>query len=150
MDDKIKAPAPEPRTGTPAKLRLDSERSSLWPPPHCLQPPPGFAQRIPVRFRAKRTAVLAQGEESGQIVVLTRPDATVAGIAELKRSFSDRCGRAPSDAERSPPSSPAPYNATGPASRKTLGRLLSRRHLTRLLQDLPPADILLDSGSQAP
>ena len=44
------------------------------------------AQRIPYAF-ARTHGVLAQGEESGQIIVLTRPDATVEGIAELKRMY---------------------------------------------------------------
>jgi len=45
-----------------------------------LPPAAGFAQRIPYAF-ARTHGVLAQGEEGGQIVVLTRPDATVEGIA---------------------------------------------------------------------
>ncbi len=44
----------------------------------------GFAHHIPYAF-ARAHGVLAQGEEGDRVVVLTRPDATVEGIAELRR-----------------------------------------------------------------
>ena len=55
-----------------------------------------YTQRISYAF-AKAQGVLALGDEGGAIVVLTRPDATVEGLAELKRvlqrPLATRAGR---------------------------------------------------------
>ena len=58
-----------------------------------------FAQRIPYTF-ARTHGVLAQGEDAGAVVVLTRPDATVEGIAELKRVLQQPLVTRAVDAER--------------------------------------------------
>jgi general secretion pathway protein E len=109
----------------------------------------GFAQHIPYAF-ARTHGVLAQGEESGQIVVLTRPDATVEGIAELKRVLQRPLRTRAVDAERFAAELARAYNATGTAVAQLSDDFSRDGDLTRLLQDLPPADDLLDSGSQAP
>jgi general secretion pathway protein E len=59
----------------------------------------GFAHRIPYAF-ARAHGVLAQGEEQGGVVVLTRPDATVEGLAELKRVLQRPLLTRAVDAER--------------------------------------------------
>jgi general secretion pathway protein E len=109
----------------------------------------GFAQRIPYAF-ARTHGVLAQGEESGQIVVLTRPDATVEGIAELKRVLQRPLRTRAVDAERFAAELARAYNAAGTEVAQLSGDFSRDGDLARLLQDLPPADDLLDSGSQAP
>jgi len=47
-------------------------------------PDPALAARIPYAF-SRLHGVLAYGREADAIVVLLRPDATVDGIAEMKR-----------------------------------------------------------------
>ncbi len=94
--------------------------------------------------------MLAQGEESGQIVVLTRPDATVEGIAELKRVLQRPLRTRAVDAERFAAELARAYNAAGTEVAQLSDDFSRDGDLARLLQDLPPADDLLDSGSQAP
>ena len=112
-------------------------------------PAAGFAQRIPYAF-ARAHGVLAQGEEDGAIVVLTRPDATVDGIAELKRVLQRPLATRAVDAERFAAELARAYNAVGSAVAQLSDDLAREPDLTRLMQDLPPADDLLDSGAQAP
>jgi general secretion pathway protein E len=109
----------------------------------------GFAQRIPYAF-ARAHGVLAQGEEGGAVVVLTRPDATVEGIAELKRVLQQPLRTRAVDAERFAAELARAYNAAGAEVAQLSDDLSRDVDLTRLMQDLPPADDLLDSGAQAP
>jgi general secretion pathway protein E len=109
----------------------------------------GFAQRIPYAF-ARTHGVLAQGEEGGAVIVLTRPDATFEGIAELKRVLQQPLRTRPVDAERFAAELARAYNAAGAAVAQLSDDLSRDVDLTRLMQDLPPADDLLDSGAQAP
>ena len=109
----------------------------------------GIAQRIPYGF-SRTHGVLAQGEEGGAVVVLTRPDATVEGIAELKRVLQRPLRMRAVDAERFAAELARVYNAAGTEVAQLSDDFSRDADLTRLLQDLPPADDLLDSGSQAP
>src|SRR5580765_2031086 len=107
-----------------------------------------YAQRIPYAF-ARTHGVLAQGEEGGQVVVLTRPDATVEGIAELKRVLQRPLLTRAVDAERFATELARAYNVERGAAQ--MNEDLARdTDLARLLQDIPEAEDLLDSGAQAP
>ena len=58
-----------------------------------------YAQRISYAF-AKAQGVLALGDEGEAVVVLMRPDATVEGLAELKRVLQRPLATRAVDAER--------------------------------------------------
>src|SRR6185369_7178719 len=66
--------------------------------------------RIPYAF-ARAHGVLAAGEEGGAIVVLTRPDATIEGIAEMKRVLQRPLTLRPVDGERFAAELARVYNA---------------------------------------
>ena len=107
-----------------------------------------FPHGIPYAF-SQTHGVLAQGEEGGAIVVLTRPDATVDGIAELKRVLQRPLKTRAVDAERFATELARVYNVASGVTR--IGEDFAREtDLARLMQDLPPAEDLLDSGAQAP
>jgi general secretion pathway protein E len=82
--------------------------------------------------------------------VLTRPDATVEGIAELKRVLQRPLRTRAVDAERFAAELARAYNVAGTEVAQLSDDFSRDGDLARLLQDLPPADDLLDSGSQAP
>jgi len=107
------------------------------------------AQRIPYAF-ARAHGVLALAEDAGAIVVLTRPDATVDGVAELKRVLQRPLTLRPVDAERFAAELARAYNAAAAGVAQFSDDLGRETDLARLMQDLPPAEDLLDSGAQAP
>ena len=107
-----------------------------------------FPLGIPYAF-AQTHGVLAQGQEGDAIVVLTRPDATVDGIAELKRVLQRPLKTRAVDAERFATELARVYNVASGATRITED-FARETDLARLMQDLPPAEDLLDSGAQAP
>jgi len=108
-----------------------------------------LAQRIPYAF-AKAHGVLALAEDGGRVVVLTRPDATVEGIAELKRVLQRPLATRAVDAERFANELARAYNAATAGVAQLSDDLSRDTDLARLMQDLPAADDLLDSGAQAP
>ncbi len=108
----------------------------------------GFGHLIPYAF-ARTHGVLAQGEEGGRVVVLTRPDATVDGIAELKRVLQKPLLTRAVDADRFATELARAYNVDGGVARMSED-FARETDLARLMQDLPPAEDLLDSGAQAP
>ena len=108
-----------------------------------------LVQRIPYAF-AKAHGVLALAEEGGGVVVLTRPDATVEGIAELKRVLQRPLATRAVDAERFASELARAYNAAAAGVAQLSDDLSRDTDLARLMQDLPAADDLLDSGAQAP
>jgi general secretion pathway protein E len=105
-----------------------------------------YAARIPYAF-ARTHGVLAVGDEDDAVVVLTRPDATIDGIAELKRVLQRPLRMRAVDAERFAAELARAYNVAAALSSDELAR---DADLSRLLQELPSADDLLDSGEQAP
>ena len=140
------------------------------PPPHPLapfmppdaphaRPGPPNAVRWP-RFRhaarsaTRRTAfptrsrsthgVLALGEEGDAVVVLLRPDATVDGLAELKRVLQRPLVTRAVDAERFAAELARAYNVGRRRGRRCSEELAREGDLARLMQDLPPAEDLLD------
>jgi general secretion pathway protein E len=108
-----------------------------------------YSQRISYAF-AKAQGVLALGEEGDAVVVLTRPDATIEGLAELKRVLQRPLTTRAVDGERFAAELARAYNVAS-AGVAQLSQDLSREtDLARLMQDLPPSEDLLDSGAQAP
>jgi general secretion pathway protein E len=107
------------------------------------------AARIPYSF-ARTHGVLALSEEDGVLVVITRPDATVDGIAELKRVLQRPLTLRPVDAERFAMELARAYNAPSAGIAQVSDDLSREIDLTRLMQDLPPAEDLLDNDAQAP
>jgi general secretion pathway protein E len=107
------------------------------------------AARIPYAF-ARIHGVLALAEEDGAVVVLTRPDATVDGIAELKRVLQRPLTWRSVDAERFAMELARAYNAPSAGIAQVSDDLSREIDLTRLMQDLPPAEDLLDNEAQAP
>ena len=108
-----------------------------------------YAQRIPYAF-ARAHGVLARGDEGGGVVVLTRPDATVEGIAELRRVLQRPLVMRAVDAERFAAELARAYNVAAAGVAQLSDDLSRDTDLARLMQDLPTADDLLDSGAQAP
>jgi general secretion pathway protein E len=108
-----------------------------------------FTQQISYAF-AKAQGVLALGDEGGAIVVLTRPDATIEGIAELKRVLQRPLATRAVDAERFAAELARAYNVEGGGVAQLSQDLSRESDLARLMQDLPPSEDLLDSGTQAP
>jgi general secretion pathway protein E len=106
------------------------------------------AERIPYAF-SRTHGVLAVAEEAGSIVVLTRPDATVDGVAELKRVLQRPLTLRPVDAERFAAELARVYNAATDVAPWS-DELARETDLARLMQDIPPAEDLLDSAAQAP
>jgi general secretion pathway protein E len=108
-----------------------------------------FAARIPYAF-ARAHGVLAFAEEGDAVVVLTRPDATIDGIAELKRVLQRPLRTRAVDAERFATELARAYNVAAAGVAQWSDDLARENDLARLMQDLPPAEDLLASGEQAP
>ena len=112
-------------------------------------PEPSLAARIPYAF-ARSQGVLALAAEGERILVLTRPDATLTGIAELKRVLQKPLVTRAVDAETFATELARAYNAASGAVAGLSEDLSRETDLARLMQDLPEADDLLDSDAQAP
>jgi general secretion pathway protein E len=111
-------------------------------------PDPTLTARIPYAF-AKTHGVLAYGHEGEAVVVLLRPDATVDGIAEVKRVLKASLVTRTLAADAFAAELARAYNQ-GAGGAIAWSDDASEGDLARLLQDLPPAEDLLDSGTQAP
>jgi general secretion pathway protein E len=112
-------------------------------------PGTSVTQRVSYAF-AKAQGVLALHEEAGAVVVLTRPDATIEGLAELKRVLQRPLSTRAVDAERFAAELARAYNVAGGGVAQLRDDLSRETDLARLMQDLPPAEDLLDSDAQAP
>jgi general secretion pathway protein E len=112
-------------------------------------PDPALAARIPYAF-AKTHGVLAYGNEGEAIVVLLRPDATVDGIAEMKRVLKRPLVTRSIGAEAFAAELARAYNQGSAGALVFRDDVTSEGDLARLLQDLPPAEDLLETGAQAP
>jgi general secretion pathway protein E len=96
---------------------------------------------------AKAHGVLALGMEGEAVVVLVRPDATVDGIAEVRRVLQRPLITRPVDSERFASELARAYNEGGAAV--TMQEELARDDLARLMQDVPvAADLLADEATQ--
>ena len=109
-----------------------------------------FAAQIPYAF-AKTHGVLAAAVEGGSVVVLTRPDATPDGVVEIRRVLQLPLVTRAVGAEEFAAELARAYNQGAPTAAATwAGDLARETDLTRLMQDLPVSEDLLDSSSQAP
>ena len=109
-----------------------------------------FAAQIPYAF-AKSHGVLAAGVDGDAVVVLTRPDATPDGVVEIRRVLQRPLTTRAVSAEAFAAELARAYNQGAPSAAATWADDLAREtDLTRLMQDLPAAEDLLDSSTQAP
>jgi general secretion pathway protein E len=108
----------------------------------------GPAARIPYAF-ARAHGVLAWRNEGDAVVVLLRPDATIEGIAELKRVLNRPLLTRAVEAETFAAELARAYNQGGAALALREG-LANEADLARLMQELPASEDLLDDGAQAP
>src|SRR5438093_6618915 len=111
--------------------------------------PASPTQRISYAF-ARTHGVLALRDEADAVLVLVRADASLEGIAELKRVLQRPLKTVTVNAERFATELAQAYNqASAPVAQ--LSEDLSRdTDLARLLQDIPKAEDLLGSTSDAP
>src|SRR5262245_16565910 len=107
------------------------------------------AERVPYAF-ARMHGLLPLRDEGEVVVVLARTDASVEGIAELKRVLQRPLKTTTVNAERFAAELARVYNqASAPVAQ--ISEDLSRdTDLARLLQDIPKAEDLLGSTSDAP
>ena len=109
-----------------------------------------FAAQIPYAF-AKSHGVLAAGVTGDAVVVLTRPDATPDGVVEIRRVLQRPLVTRAVSAEEFAAELARAYNQGAPSAAATwAGDLAHEADLTRLMQDLPASEDLLDSSTQAP
>jgi len=108
-----------------------------------------YAQRIPYAF-ARTHGVLPAGDDGDAVSVLMRADATGEGLAELRRVLQRPLTTRVVGADEFAAALARAYNSGAAAS--AISEDLSRGgDLSRLLQDLPATDDLLDgSDAQAP
>ena len=106
------------------------------------------APRIPYAF-AKQHGVLAVGNEGEAVVVLMRPDASVDGLAELRRVLKRSLVLRNVDAERFAVELARSYTSGGGAA-AVHEELAREGDLARLMQELPVASDLLADDAQAP
>jgi general secretion pathway protein E len=115
-------------------------------------PNPSIAEapgaRIPYAF-SRAHGVLAWRTEGDAVVVLLRPDATVEGIAELKRVLNRPLVTRAVEADTFAAELARVYNQGGAALAMSEG-LANEADLARLMQDLPASEDLLDGSAQAP
>src|SRR5438067_3974270 len=123
-----------------ADLKIDADSSLMAVVP---------TQRIPYAF-ARAHGLLALRDDGDAIVVLARPDASLEGIAELKRVLQRPLKTLTVNHERFAAELARAYNqASAPVAQ--LSEDLSRdTDLARLLQDIPKAEDLLGATSDAP
>jgi general secretion pathway protein E len=106
------------------------------------------AQRIPYAF-ARTHGVLALADDGEAVHVLVRSDASLEGIAELKRVLQRPLLTTTVNAERFAAELANAYNRASPVAQITED--FSRdTDLSRLLQDIPKAEDLLGPTSDAP
>jgi len=113
------------------------------------QPDPALTASIPYAF-ARTHGVLAWGRNGDAAVVWLRPDATVEGIAEVRRVLNRPLVTRPVAADAFAAELARAYNQGTAAVAALNDGLTSAADLARLMQDLPPGEDLLDSGAQAP
>jgi general secretion pathway protein E len=107
-----------------------------------------FAGRIPYTF-ARAHGVLPLALHGESVVVLTRPDVSVDGIAELRRVLQRPLTLKPVAADAFAAELARAYN-TGAGAAALSGELAREGDLSRLMQDMPAADDLLADAAQAP
>jgi len=116
------------------------------PPTAAADSAPGA--RIPYAF-SRAHGVLAWRTEGDAVVVLMRPDATIEGLAELRRVLKRPLVTRAVAADAFATELARVYNQAGAAVAMSEG-LANEADLTRLMQELPTSEDLLDGSAQAP
>jgi general secretion pathway protein E len=116
--------------------------------PAAERPDPALCAAIPYAF-ARTHGVLAWGRHGDAAVVWLRPDATVEGIAEVRRVLNLPLVTRAVAADAFATELARAYNQGAAAAALSDG-LANEADLARLMQDLPPGEDLLDTGTQAP
>jgi len=109
---------------------------------------PATLERVPYAF-ARMHGVLPLKDDGESILVLARSDASVEGIAELKRVLQRPLKTLTVNAERFAAELATAYNQAAPVTQFS-GDLSRDADLARLLQDIPQAEDLLGATSDAP
>ncbi|MGH8850720.1 MAG: GspE/PulE family protein, partial [Casimicrobiaceae bacterium] len=109
---------------------------------------PETSQRIPYAF-ARTHGVLPLKDDGDAVLVLARTDASVEGIAELKRVLQRPLKTLTVNAERFAAELATAYNQAAAVTQFS-GDLARDADLARLLQDIPQAEDLLGATSDAP
>jgi len=122
--------------------------SASAPAPAAVQDP-ALSARIPYAF-AQAHGVLVYGRDGDDIVLLLRPDATVDGIAEVRRIIAGSLVTRSVAADAFAAELARAYNQGGAGAIVWNDDGVRGGDLARLLQELPQAEDLLDSGTQAP
>jgi len=122
--------------------------SASAPAPAAVQDP-ALSARIPYAF-AQAHGVLVYGRDGDDIVLLLRPDATVDGIAEVRRIIAGSLVTRSVAADAFAAELARAYNQGGAVAIVWNDDGVRGGDLARLLQELPQAEDLLDSGTQAP
>jgi general secretion pathway protein E len=107
------------------------------------------AQKISYAF-ARAHGVLPLREEDGSVIVLTRADASVEGVAELKRVLQQPLKMLTVNPERFAAELASAYNRASAPVAQLSDALTRDTDLARLLQDIPKAEDLLGTTSEAP
>ena len=108
-----------------------------------------LAQRISYAF-ARAHGVLPVRQEGGSVIVLARADASVEGIAELTRVMQRPLKMVSVNAERFAAELASSYNQASAPVAQWSDALARDTDLARLLQDIPKAEDLLGTTSEAP
>ncbi len=110
---------------------------------------PAASRRVPYAF-ARAHGVLPLRDEGDAVLVLARADASVEGIAELKRVLQRPLKTLTVNAERFAAELAQAYNESSAPVEQISADLSRDTDLARLLQDIPKAEDLLGSTSDAP
>ncbi|MFO1396394.1 MAG: type II secretion system ATPase GspE [Burkholderiales bacterium] len=106
--------------------------------------------QIPYAF-ARTHGVVAAGMEGDAVVVLLRPDASADGVVEIKRVLQRPLVTRAVGADEFAAALARTYNQAAPDAAAALaGDLARETDLARLMQDMPVAEDLLDTSTQAP
>src|SRR5438093_4054412 len=111
--------------------------------------PASPTQRISYAF-ARTHGVLALRDEADAVLVLVRADASLEGIAELKRVLQRPLKTVSVNAERFAAELASSYNQASAPVAQWSDALARDTDLARLLQDIPKAEDLLGTTSEAP
>ena len=103
-------------------------------------------RRVDSHAFARAHGVLPLAEAQGVVVVLTRPDATVDGLAEIRRVLQRPVQTEAVDAARFAAELARAYNTGDADDGELSGDLARETDLARLMQDLPEAEDLLEQG----
>jgi len=105
---------------------------------------------VPYAF-ARAHGVLPSGTDGDAVVVLTRPDATAEGLAEVRRVLKRPLKARAVDPERFAAELARAFDPGTSAGAAFAPDAASDADLARLMQELPPTEDLLDgTGAQAP